>query len=158
MMEYSDASIENHDAIHKLGEEIIEAFSAFIETDVHGVPPSGDWQPEKGDYHDAKFSDFDDKIFRIDPVSMGVAVYVPSYEENFGVWVKILVTMELEADEFIIVVADAPAFRISRRYELRDVKRICNRINQELLAMFTDPVRHVRALSAKKIGFRLQKQ
>ena len=154
MDSYGQTSIDHFRRIHAFGDEIIDGLCGYLGegANVKGVPPQGDW--ELGDYHGEKFSDFHHRIIGIGPVDMGVAIGIPHLRDEGVLWLRIVVTIGIEENEFSVGIADEPFIRgIPFDYRVTDLERVHRSIFEYVKRIFENPVLAATAGLRGKIGF-----
>lgn len=151
---YGEASVRNYRLLHKFGEEVVYGLAAYLGEGarVHGVPPEGEWRPEAGDYHDAKFSTYHRGLIVIEPILMGVGLRIPHSKDSGGFWMRVVVEMELVREVIAVQIHDGKGVGgISIDYTAQDVERVQEAIFECAREVLTNPVRSVRG--ANRIGF-----
>lgn len=143
--EYGRRSIENYKICNELGQKIIKAFDLFLDPEggiVIGVPPEGEWDPEKGDYHDAAFSTFGSPVLRLGDIQLGIAVRVDNKGDNGSTWLRIITTLRKEAGHILVFVGgnEVSGVKIYVNYSEQDLKRICENLFTAALSSFQEDI------------------
>lgn len=136
--EYGRRSIENMRTGEKLGRAIMAAFDTYLSPSgglVTGVPPTGDWQPESGDYHDAAFSYYHTPILTVRDTRFGMSVRIFDHY-----WVRLVVRLKKEGERIGVFIDDGEPTWISVEYNADDLNRICERLFQSLIGLYRGDV------------------
>lgn len=143
MSEYGARSVENMNLCRKLGREIIAAFDKYLSSEgnvVIGVPPAGDWQPDKGDYRDATFSFYDGGTLRVDDTQLGLGVRIRHIKDDGSLWLRVVVNLRKQGDRIGVFPDDGAGIWIPVDYREDDLTAICARLYENVLGIFTGDV------------------
>ena len=136
--EYGRRSVENMRMGEKLGREIMTTFDRYLSPSgglVTGVPPTGDWQPEKGDYRDAAFSYYHTSVLTVRDTQFGICVRIFNHY-----WVRLVVNLKKEGERIAIFIDERDPIWISVNYSTDDLSRICERLFQSLIGLYRGDV------------------
>jgi hypothetical protein len=136
--EYGRRSIENMRLGEKLGREIMAAFDKYLLPSgglVTGVPPTGDWRPEAGDYRDAAFSYYQTPILTVRDTQFGMSVKIFDH-----LWVRVVVNLRKEGERIGVFVEEGEATWIPVIYSPTDLNEICERLFQYVLGIYRGDV------------------
>jgi hypothetical protein len=143
--EYGRRSAENMEICRRLGRAIIVAFDRYLTLKgslVFGVPPFGDWSPEKGDYRDATFSFHGSRTLRIEDVQFGMALRVDNLDDSGCLWLRIVVNLRKQGEKIgVFVNEDSDGIWIPTNYSDRDLSEICEALYQLALRAFREDAR-----------------
>ena len=138
--EYGTRSVENMRMGEKLGHEIMAAFDTYLTPKgglVIGVPPTGEWQHDKGDYHDAAFSYYYEPLLTVRDVQFGMCIQILD-----NLWVRLVVNLRKEGQRIGVFCGhgDDEVFWVPENYSTADIDRICERLFQTLLGLYRGDV------------------
>ena len=138
--EYGKRSVENMQMAEKLGQEIIAAFDRYLTLKggiVIGVPPSGEWRHDNGDYGAAAYSYFHEPILRVRPIQFGMCVKI---WDNLSI--RLVVNLKKEGERIAVFCgpSNEEALWIPTTYLAADIDRICERLFQTLLSYYRGDV------------------
>jgi len=155
MDRYSDASGAIFTRVHVLGNEIVRGFQRFLEDGacVLGVPPDDDWNPDRGDYRDAKFSDFGSLVL-IESIRMGIAIRIPHTRDDGAFWLRIVLTLEPKDGGVSVWIGDE---REVRDLGASNSPTLLEPVYQHILdcakEWFDEPLRTAGLTGRRSIGF-----
>lgn len=155
---YGQTSLEVMNTVRTFGDAFIPAFAEYLQTEpssVVGVPPSGEWDPDSGDYRDEKYGFFRVGQLRVEAHTMGVAISIPNLKDDGRLWVRLLVEISVEGSDLVVGVGDAPVVRLPKDCGPGDMRRLCEAAYQTALSMFVDPVRRAQATASGRFGFQM---
>lgn len=139
---YGRRSVENMEICRKLGRKIIGAFDRYltIEGDVaFGVPPSGAWDPEAGDYRDATFSFYGDGLLRLSDIQFGIAVRIDNLRDEGVCWRRIVVNLRKEGDKIgVFPDTQSDGVWIPVAYDAGNISEVCEALYRVLLNSFRE--------------------
>jgi hypothetical protein len=136
--DYGRRSVENMRMGEKLGREIMAAFDRYLSPSgglVIGVPPRGDWQPDKGDYHDAAFSYYHTPVLTVRDTQFGMSVRIFDHY-----WVRLVVNLKKEGERIAVLIDNGDPIWISVNYNADDLTSICERLFQSLIGLYRGDV------------------
>lgn len=139
---------------HMLGNEIVRGFERFLGEGacVVGVPPVGDWNPDQGDYREAKFSDFGQLVL-IEPVFIGVAIRIPHEKDAGELWLRVVLKLEPKDSEISVWAGDHEV-RVSEPSNApRGLEPVYELMLQCAKEWFEDPMRAASDTTSRSIGF-----
>ncbi len=119
---------------------------------VVGVPPTGDWEPERGDYRDQAVDTFDDGILTVRDISFGVAVRIDHTEDNCHFWIRSTITLRKTSESVEAIVGNEPIIRMPLNYR-GELTKVCEAVYRDLLAVFRQPLADRRP-ELRTIGFK----
>jgi hypothetical protein len=140
--DYGKASRANYEYCLRLKNDVISTLNDYLaegEKVVLGVPPSGEWNPEQGDYRDQALDIFDDPLVMLRDIEFGVAVRLDNLEDSGCCWVRVPISVRRISGNVEMTVGDQPVVRVSLDYG-GHLTKICEAVRRELLAIFQDPV------------------
>jgi len=132
--EYGRRSVENMRLGQTLGREIMAAFDKYLSPSgglVMGVPPTGEWRTNTGDYHDAAFSFYHTPILTVRETQFGMSIQIFEH-----LWVRQVVILRKEGDQVAVFVDDGEAIWIPVSYKPSDLEQICERVFQSVLGIY----------------------
>lgn len=157
MSQYSDMTIKNFHAIEALGDAIVQHLPVYLGegSEARGVPPSGEYQEEVGDYRSRKFSTYDKGTLTLAPIQMGLAVGIPRTSGMGKYWPRIVLEFEMIGDAITVWIGDSPrAVRgIPLDFSEEELERICEEIHEYIRSVFESPVKVATAVGKGKLGF-----
>jgi hypothetical protein len=154
MSAYGETSVRHYKTLVEFGDSVIARFYAFLGegSQVRGVPPEGDWSPDAGDYHHAKFSTHRRGLIVIEPILMGVGIRIPHAGDDDALWLRVVVEMEIRGDTIAVQVHDGSSIGgIGFDYDYEDVERVQEAIFECARDALVNPVRSARG--SLRIGF-----
>jgi hypothetical protein len=157
MENYSDMTIKNYKFIHALGDAVVEQLPSYLGegSSVLGVPPTGEYRIDNGDYRDAKFSIYSAGILKLAPIQMGVAVGIPHARDDGRFWPRVVLEFETNRDAINVTVGDGPvAVRgVPLPHTAEDVEKVCEAIHEYIRSVLENPVKVAKAVGKGKLGF-----
>lgn len=157
--EYVRHSTDNYELCTKLGRDIMKAFDEYLAPGgglVIGVPPSGDWSSDQGDYRGASFSYCHQRLFELDDIQFGMAVRVDHIRDSGHFWMRIVVDLRKKGDRIGVSVGEGKTVWLPIEYHTGDLEPVCERIFAELQGAFQNQVTAFREGSDRAtIGFTL---
>lgn len=136
--EYGRRSVENMQMGEKLGREIIAAFDRYLSPSgglINGVPPTGEWQPDAGDYGEAAFSYFHTALLKVRDTQFGMSVRIFDHY-----WVRMVVSLKKEGERISVSLDNGDPIWISVNYSAEDLSGICERLFQSLIGLYRGDV------------------
>lgn len=154
--DYGQESQTNYEFCLRLKEDVISALDDYLaqgDKVAVGVPPSGEWNPEQGDYRDEALDAFNDPLIILSDVDkFGIAVRVDNLEDSGCCWVRVPLSVRRTSGNLHMTVGNQPVVRVPLANQ-GHLTKICEAVRLDLLAIFRDPVAKRRS-DLKRIGFR----
>lgn len=154
---YSDMTVKNFQTIHALGDAVVQHLPIYLGegSQVWGVPPTGEYRTNAGDYRDAKFSTYYNGTLTLAPIQMGVAVGIPHTNDDGKFWPRIVLEFEMIGDAITVRIGDSPrAVRgIPLESDEQDLEQICEEIHEYIRSVLENPVKVATAVGKGKFGF-----
>ena len=136
--DYGRRSVENMRMGEKLGRKIMATFDKYLSPSgglVTGVPPTGDWHPDGGDYGEAAFSYFHAPVLKVRDTQFGMSVRI--FDQY---WVRLVVNLKKEGERIAVFIDEGVPIRISVNYSTDDLSRICELLFQSLIGLYRGDV------------------
>ena len=139
--------------LHAVAEAIIQELSDFLRPDaqVCGVPPAGRWEPAT-EYRGRKFSDFEDELLSIEKIEFGVSVRIPNTRDPECLWLRQVVTLDVEDGEVTVGIGCRALIRIPKIFDQTHVAPLIEAIFDETLRFFFETADRHRLIASGKIG------
>lgn len=154
---YSDMTVKNFQAVHALGDAVVQHLPIYLGegSQVCGVPPTGEYRTDAGDYRDAKFSTYHGDMLTLAPIQMGVAVGIPHTKDDGKFWPRIVLEFEMIADAITVRIGDNPrAVRgIPPEFDKQDLEHVCEEMHEYIRSVLENPVKVATAVGKGKLGF-----
>jgi hypothetical protein len=153
---YGEASVQNYNIIHPLGEKVLDGLGAYLGEHgcVFGVPPTGDWRNDGSHYHAAKFSTYSEGPLRVGNISMGVAIRIPHTKDDGAFWLRVILDFLVEGRTFSVRVGDGKIVGgLPLDCTQLDLQPLYDEIFAYVKEIFVHPVSYFEAEKIGKIGF-----
>ena len=156
MDRYGEATVKHLKTIHSFGDAVLLRLTEFLGdgSSVIGVPPVEEFSVNRGDYNDAKFSTYYNKVLSLKPIQMGIAIGIPHSKDDGIYWPRVVVEFEMIGDALSVKVGDDIAMRgFPLEPGSADLDRVCAAIFEYTKIVLENPVRTATAVSSGKFGF-----
>jgi len=155
MNRYGATSVRNYQTIHPIGERLIKGFEAYLGVPgcVLGVPPTGEWRHDAGDYSDTKFSTHKAGLLSLGPISMGLALQIPHTKDDGAFWMRVVLEFQIEGRTFSVRIGDGKTLGLPVDCTDLDLLPVYDEIFAYVKEFFIHPVSYFEAERTGAIGF-----
>ncbi|MEO1110296.1 MAG: hypothetical protein AAFX90_20480 [Pseudomonadota bacterium] len=151
---YGEKTIELCKGVRIVRDKVLSELPKYLGCDkskVSGVPPFSDFEPAT-QYRDACLSSHGQGVTYLEPIHMGICTIIDNQDDAGWTWVRTVIEIWLQGDEFIVSVGDAK--------RKAHVSTDCTRGMDDLLELIHRDIEEAfslelhEATGANRIGFK----